>query len=203
MLATYYSTQVMRGLFFFVIAMPPAMLVYWQFFKKRVEIADRRRRRKAVAACATGFWLVTSAFPICYGDGRSWDVRLITGYLSYHEGEIMTVFSLRGGSYYEFANGLTFQHEEQILDSFLPIMKRVHFVVAALIPGVNSHQRLNGTAVGLSAHIPLWPFLGIPIAAFIVEEFRYRRFTKTGKCLGCGYDLRGSASTCPECGRKF
>lgn len=47
--------------------------------------------------------------------------------------------------------------------------------------------------VPLSALPPLWWFL-----RGRRSSKRYRR--KHGLCLGCGYDLRGTASDCPECG---
>ncbi len=48
--------------------------------------------------------------------------------------------------------------------------------------------------------IPLWlPFLLAAIPTAILWH-RDRRTAKPGGCLTCGYDLRASKKTCPECG---
>ena len=38
------------------------------------------------------------------------------------------------------------------------------------------------------------------VAATRRSRERHRWFY-VGRCLGCGYDLRGSGNRCPECGR--
>jgi len=61
-----------------------------------------------------------------------------------------------------------------------------------------------------------WPVLALdtlfwtlPAIVFLVwrrgrREARAARWAAEGKCRGCGYDLRGSASgRCPECGDEF
>jgi hypothetical protein len=56
----------------------------------------------------------------------------------------------------------------------------------------------NGTGWALS--IPLWFFLVLPLAQFLVDRVR-RRPLREGLCATCGYDLRGTPERCPECGR--
>jgi hypothetical protein len=62
---------------------------------------------------------------------------------------------------------------------------------------------LGGITRERSLWMPLWPPWAI---GTIVVVATYRRWSRlhhrraTGLCLICGYDLRGSASRCPECG---
>ena len=63
----------------------------------------------------------------------------------------------------------------------------------------------SGTVVSTwtLAAIPLWfvaTILMIWPAVFLTRQIRRRRRTRLGRCLQCGYDLRGSSSRCPECG---
>lgn len=56
------------------------------------------------------------------------------------------------------------------------------------------------------AVFPLWA----PVATFGtfflvvwgIPRLRRRRWRRTGRCGGCGYDLRASKDRCPECGEK-
>jgi hypothetical protein len=51
--------------------------------------------------------------------------------------------------------------------------------------------------------IPYWFIVGVTAMLPIMwwrEARRRRNFAKSGRCLGCGYDLRGSPERCPECG---
>jgi hypothetical protein len=42
--------------------------------------------------------------------------------------------------------------------------------------------------------------LGVTPLFWLIQERRRRRRLALGHCLRCGYDLRASAGTCPECG---
>jgi hypothetical protein len=44
--------------------------------------------------------------------------------------------------------------------------------------------------------LPVWRLARLP-------HRRAARRRARGECVGCGYDLRGSADRCPECGREF
>ena len=48
--------------------------------------------------------------------------------------------------------------------------------------------------------IPFWMLLTIALTSTAIVWLRDRRTVKPGCCLTCGYDLRASKKTCPECG---
>jgi hypothetical protein len=69
----------------------------------------------------------------------------------------------------------------------------------------------NGKVVGAETYrgllIPLWAILAAGIAPGMFVGCRWsirrwigRRRQRSGRCRRCGYDLRGSAARCPECG---
>ena len=202
MLAAYYLNQLSLGLVFVTIALPPSIWLYWRFFKRKADISKGRRNRILIATAALSIWLANSVVPICYGNGRSWSIRLEAGYILFHSGYIVTHIGAANIHTFGYAWGLEFERQDSGFDVLMMAQNKAHFVMLALIPYVRHYPAFSGGS-GLAGHIPLWPFLGIPIAAFFVEEFRYRRRATTGKCLECEYDLRGSVSTYPECGRKF
>ena len=49
-------------------------------------------------------------------------------------------------------------------------------------------------------HWVLAVLLSIPPLLWIRGLVRHWRWRRTGRCLHCGYDLRGSDGACPECG---
>lgn len=62
-----------------------------------------------------------------------------------------------------------------------------------------------GDLAGWTAILPLWA-LALPPAAFwsllATRTLRTARRTVSGHCPACGYDLRASPNSCPECGRS-
>lgn len=54
--------------------------------------------------------------------------------------------------------------------------------------------------------VPHWLFVALPalppLLGGILEARRRRRRRRQGRCVRCGYDLRGVAERCPECGSR-
>jgi len=87
----------------------------------------------------------------------------------------------------------------EMLHGAIPIMRRVDYI------GSNPFGK---ELVGMPL-IPTWPsflacmvFYGTLTFSFAagIRTLVRRRRRKRGKCTRCGYDLRGSAGQCPECG---
>ena len=66
-------------------------------------------------------------------------------------------------------------------------------------------RRTVNDARATSLQAPFWllgtMLLLYPASSLTVRTFRHLHRRKTGRCLGCGYDLTGNVSgRCPECG---
>lgn len=71
------------------------------------------------------------------------------------------------------------------------------FDAGSLWPAFDYEPRFDNF---VSVSVPLWMLLTfVAIPTFMVWH-RDRRVVKPGHCEGCGYDLRASKKTCPECG---
>jgi len=73
-----------------------------------------------------------------------------------------------------------------------------------------NRARPSGTILGEQAEtsvtVPHWfaaVLFGIPALAWLSGVWRDRGHYPPGHCRNCGYDLRASAGTCPECGSVF
>ena len=56
------------------------------------------------------------------------------------------------------------------------------------------------TSDNIAFSIPFWLLLLVAAIPTAILWHRDRRTVKPGCCLTCGYDLRASKKTCPECG---
>jgi len=65
----------------------------------------------------------------------------------------------------------------------------------------------DGRLDSLSMSVPLWAVSVILLLQPVLVGYRLavrKHRARTGKCVGCGYDLRGNVSKrCPECGRTY
>ena len=60
------------------------------------------------------------------------------------------------------------------------------------------HLRFHPNRISLT--VPFWLLLTLPAIPTAILWHRDRRTVKPGCCRVCGYDLRSSKKTCPECG---
>jgi hypothetical protein len=44
--------------------------------------------------------------------------------------------------------------------------------------------------------------LAVPTAWLFHRDRRRVRWSREGRCVGCGYDLSGVSGKCPECGKE-
>jgi hypothetical protein len=78
-----------------------------------------------------------------------------------------------------------------------PPNNRMSSVSTAVIPTAVSHMAFV---------VPLWAATLVcilPPTGIAIRGLRRWRRWRGGKCLCCGYDLRGSEGRCPECGTPF
>ena len=65
--------------------------------------------------------------------------------------------------------------------------------------GVNTDTSISITA--LIVDLAFWSIL-CGCGIYVVRERRNKKLNREGRCLNCGYDLRGlPENRCPECGR--
>lgn len=78
-------------------------------------------------------------------------------------------------------------------------LRRFSIVRCSDAPERGEYPQYGGTWVWV-ADWYLFPFFFLlPLTVAIVRSVRARRY-KTGHCVTCGYDLRGTPGRCPECG---
>ena len=84
---------------------------------------------------------------------------------------------------------------------------RLAYARCSSFPDVFPKRLLRGAVTGFVA--PLWFLVALTaavplarLAGAVRRRVEVRRRRRHGGCVGCGYDLRSSGSTCPECGEE-
>lgn len=68
---------------------------------------------------------------------------------------------------------------------------------------VNLSIASGGAPINLTlrvVHVPLGPLAGVLLAGWALLRWVFPGKHEAGACVACGYDLRGVAGVCPECG---
>lgn len=70
-----------------------------------------------------------------------------------------------------------------------------------LPPGPNPPAATAYVITAVYTPLPLWSvFFATPPLLWLCRRLRRRRLIRQGRCRVCGYDLRASPASCPECG---
>ena len=119
-----------------------------------------------------------------------------------HQGRILIFFVAGGYAQWFDSSSTQFHSTEEAVD----MCRRI-----AQVQPLPSHNALGFEWTDLNFKssypgfiaVPYWA-IAIPLAALSVWAFLRRRAHRdhllAGHCRACGYDLRGSAEKCPECG---
>lgn len=116
-----------------------------------------------------------------------------------------------GFSTLNFRNGrfIAFAHEGQVtlrVVSAEPVSGDAQEIKGWMFFGLAAYKMTHPTGYHYSAGFPLW-LLAVLLAIIPARRFRRlalenraERRRAANQCVACGYDLRASTGTCPECG---
>lgn len=95
-------------------------------------------------------------------------------------------------------------HEWQVLDGW-GTKRYYRFLGFRWLTGDLVSSTDPGSKPFFSIRIPFWPLELLAASVLLapaVKDIRVRLRRRRGLCVQCGYDLRGIAAICPECGRS-
>ncbi len=103
---------------------------------------------------------------------------------------------------YRFGDPLTFHSLYGFVSIFVrsPIVPRVSVVRTVPWDHLLRLPRWRESKQQIIIELPYWLPLLLAAIPTAILWLRDRRTVKPGCCLTCGYDLRASKKTCPECG---
>jgi hypothetical protein len=145
--------------------------------------------RPIVVTCMNGL-LELFASSGSTGEWNAWTVQWWTDYTGYGTGVHWSSFDDPW-----FPRGLTSpaNHAEDHIASRL--IGPIQTVAFRSVPG--------GPPSFVTLRIPIWPLLAMALIWLnwrALPLLRQRRWRRRGLCISCGYDVRFSTETCPECG---
>ena len=110
---------------------------------------------------------------------------------------------------FEKARFIAFAHEGQVtlrVVSAEPVTGDAHTIKGWMFLGLGAYKMTYPSGYHYSVAFPLWP---LAVLLAIIPAMRFRRLAlesraerrrAANQCVACGYDLRASTGTCPECG---
>lgn len=129
-----------------------------------------------------------------------------------HDNTEYQIFSARGGLYLSSirnwgrAHDLIYRPEsgphgwDSWGDESIFVLSKGPTWFPALITGSLRNDGLQPICLVILPYWTICLILAIPVVGSIRHAVRRRRRARQGLCATCGYDLRASSSSCPECG---
>ena len=110
---------------------------------------------------------------------------------------------------FESGRFIAFAHEGQVMlrvVSAAPVTGDAQSIDGWMFLGLGAYKLTYPSGYHYSVAFPLWP---LAVLLAVIPTMRFRRLAlenraarrrAANQCVACGYDLRASTGTCPECG---